>query len=102
MEYVIEKRLKFQCLRFDNLWLAILIRNILRLSLLCLLFLLPRADPSGLIHRRESLDSKVAIDHSLESKNVELVSLVSSVEVEEDDHAYHVEAQVVAIQVEEP
>ncbi|MED6142832.1 hypothetical protein PIB30_001032 [Stylosanthes scabra] len=72
--------LKITRTRFDNLWLAILIRNVLRLCPLCLLFLVPRADPNALILPSESLDSKVAIDHTLESKNLELISLVSSVE----------------------
>ncbi|KAK7311056.1 hypothetical protein RJT34_08940 [Clitoria ternatea] len=67
--------------RFDNLWLAILIRNILRITPIALLFLVPRADPNSSILPSETMDSpsRVAIDTS-DTKNVELVSLVHSVD----------------------
>ncbi|XP_027332530.1 probable folate-biopterin transporter 2 [Abrus precatorius] len=65
--------------QFDSLWLAILIRNILRIAPLCLLFLVPRADPNSSILPSESLNSKVAIE-TLDTKNVELVSLVHDVD----------------------
>ncbi|XP_061346898.1 probable folate-biopterin transporter 2 [Gastrolobium bilobum] len=69
--------LKITRTRFDNLWLAILIRNIIRITPLCLLFLVPRADPNSSILPSERMNSKVAIDTS-ETKNVELMSLVST------------------------
>ncbi|KAK7260981.1 hypothetical protein RIF29_27284 [Crotalaria pallida] len=58
--------LKVTRTRFDNLWLAILIRNGLRITPLCLLFLVPRVDPNSfsIIQR--------------ETKNLELLSLVNS------------------------
>ncbi|QCD99280.1 Folate-biopterin transporter [Vigna unguiculata] len=66
--------------RFDNIWLAILIRNILRITPLWLLFLVPRADPtSSILPTTETMDSKVAIETS-DTTNVELVSLVHSVD----------------------
>ncbi|XP_014502605.1 probable folate-biopterin transporter 2 [Vigna radiata var. radiata] len=66
--------------RFDNIWLAILIRNILRITPLWLLFLVPRADPnSSILPTTETMDSEVVIETS-DSKNVELVSLVHSVD----------------------
>lgn len=58
--------------RFDNLWLAILIRNALRVAPLCLLFLVPRNDPKS-----EILSTKVGTK-IFESENIELVSLVNS------------------------
>lgn len=58
--------------RFDNLWLAILIRNALRVAPLCLLFLVPRNDPKS-----EILSTKKGTKIS-ESENIELVSLVNS------------------------
>ncbi|KAK8597415.1 hypothetical protein V6N13_094827 [Hibiscus sabdariffa] len=61
---------------FENLWLAILIRNILRLSPLGILFLVPRGDPSSSILPAKMLSSKD--EEAEESKNVELVSLVNS------------------------
>lgn len=63
--------------QFDNLWLVILIRNILRVSPLCLLFLIPRADPNSSILPTEILSTEEEID---ETKNVELVSLVDNVD----------------------
>lgn len=63
--------------KFDNIWLAILIRNILRLTPLWLLFLVPRADPNSSV--LPSTDSKMAIETS-DTKNVELESLVHSVD----------------------
>ncbi|KAG4392296.1 hypothetical protein GLYMA_04G112100v4 [Glycine max] len=65
--------------KFDNIWLAILIRNILRIAPLWLLFLVPRADRSSSILPCKSMNSEVAIDPS-DTKNVELVSLVHSVD----------------------
>ncbi|KAL4570369.1 hypothetical protein LXL04_026021 [Taraxacum kok-saghyz] len=38
--------------RFDNLWLAILIRNVLRIAPLCFLFLVPKSDGESLAFSR--------------------------------------------------
>ncbi|XP_021275745.1 probable folate-biopterin transporter 2 isoform X2 [Herrania umbratica] len=64
---------------FDNLWLAILIRNILRLSPLGILFLVPRGDPNSSILPTEMLSSKDETEAE-EPKNIELVSLINSVD----------------------
>lgn len=67
--------------RFDNLWLAILIRNLLRVSPLCLLFLVPSVDPSssvlpeGMLSTSEEFEVK-----NPEPEDIELVSLVSRVD----------------------
>ncbi|KAL1290982.1 hypothetical protein HN51_059534 [Arachis hypogaea] len=67
--------------KFDNLWLAILLRNILRITPLCLLFLVPKADPnSSILATSESLDSEVVIETSEMENNIELVSLVNNVD----------------------
>ncbi|XP_061952040.1 probable folate-biopterin transporter 2 isoform X1 [Populus nigra] len=68
--------LKVTRTRFDNLWLAILTRNILRVTPLCLLFLIPRGDPNASILPTEILSAK----EEPENENIELVSLVSSVD----------------------
>ncbi|XP_022750345.1 probable folate-biopterin transporter 2 [Durio zibethinus] len=65
--------------KFQNLWLAILIRNILRLSPLCILFLVPRGDPNSSILPTEMLGTKDETEAE-EDKNIELVSLVNSVD----------------------
>ncbi|KAG8381939.1 hypothetical protein BUALT_Bualt05G0024800 [Buddleja alternifolia] len=62
---------------FDNFWIAVLIRNIMRLSPLFLLFLVPRADSNFSILPDEDLKSK-DISETRESDDVELVSLVKS------------------------
>lgn len=73
--------LKITRTKFDNLWLAILIRNILRLTPLCMLFLVPRVDPNSFILLpKENVDSKVVAIDTSETKDVELVSLVHSVD----------------------
>ena len=64
---------------FDNLWLAIFIRNVLRVSPLCLLFLVPRADPNSSILPDEILGTEAESDTE-ESKHIELVSLVNNVD----------------------
>lgn len=69
--------LKVTRTQFDNLWIAILIRNILRISPLCLLFLVPRTDPNSSLLPGEVLDSKEVAETSA-SENIELVSLVNS------------------------
>ncbi|GLU01232.1 hypothetical protein SLE2022_185450 [Rubroshorea leprosula] len=64
---------------FDNLWLAILIRNILRVSPLCLLFLIPRGDPNSTILPSETMSSTGEKEY-LENDSIELVSLVNNVD----------------------
>ncbi|OMO90692.1 Biopterin transport-related protein BT1 [Corchorus olitorius] len=65
---------------FDNLWLAILIRNILRLSPLGILFLVPRGDPNSSILPTDMLSSKDENEADEEPNNIELMSLVNSVD----------------------
>lgn len=65
--------------RFDNLWLAILTRNILRITPLCLLFLIPRGDPNASVLPADILGGKEEAE-TPENENIELVSLVSSVD----------------------
>ncbi|KAJ6956806.1 Folate-biopterin transporter [Populus alba x Populus x berolinensis] len=71
--------LKVTRTRFDNLWLAILTRNILRVTPLCLLFLIPRGDPNASLLPTEILGPKEEAG-TPENENIELVSLVSSVD----------------------
>lgn len=73
--------LKISRTQFDNLWFAILIRNILRITPLCLLFLVPRADPNSSIITSECLEltPQVCIESS-ETQNIELVPLVNNVD----------------------
>lgn len=61
---------------FDNMWLAILIRNMLRIAPLFLLFLVPRADPNSSILPDDVVNMKEASEAREESENVELVALV--------------------------
>lgn len=61
--------------QFKNLWLAILIRNILRISPLCLLFLVPRGDPKSSILPSKEVASEEDTE-ALEPEKIELVSLV--------------------------
>ncbi|OVA07494.1 Biopterin transport-related protein BT1 [Macleaya cordata] len=63
--------------KFDNLWLAILIRNIMRICPLALLFLVPRSDPSSSILPTELLKTKEG-EETHKAENIELVSLVHS------------------------
>lgn len=69
--------LKVTRLNFDNLWLAILIRNIMRLSPLILLFLVPKSDPSSPVLPIELLKTKESVKMQ-DEENIELVSLVRS------------------------
>lgn len=64
---------------FDNLWLAILIRNILRLTPLCFLFLIPGDDPNASVLPTEVLGTKEGTETPV-NENIELVSLVSSID----------------------
>ncbi|KAG9147951.1 hypothetical protein Leryth_003539 [Lithospermum erythrorhizon] len=76
--------LKVTRTQFDNLWLAILIRNIIRITPLCLLFLVPRGDSSSSLILPD--DDEAALGSKEEghtrtiptSENVELVALVSN------------------------
>ncbi|KAF9614331.1 hypothetical protein IFM89_018084 [Coptis chinensis] len=63
--------------QFDNLWLAILIRNIMRVFPLFLLFLVPRSDPTSSILPTEMFNTKVSAETTGVEK-IELVSLVHS------------------------
>ncbi|XP_057959352.1 probable folate-biopterin transporter 2 [Malania oleifera] len=65
--------------QFDNLWLAILIRNILRVIPLGLLFLVPRSDPKSSLFPNE-ISSTNEETEPMESANIELVSLVNNVD----------------------
>lgn len=65
---------------FDNLWLVILIRNLLRISPLCLLYLIPRGDPNSSILPTEILDTKERTE-TQGTENIELVSLINDVDV---------------------
>lgn len=58
----------------EDLWLAILIRNILRVSPLCLLFLVPEGDPNSF-----TLSTNDEAETS-EPDNIELASLINCVD----------------------
>ncbi|GAB4836800.1 hypothetical protein Ancab_001713 [Ancistrocladus abbreviatus] len=64
--------------KFHNLWIAILIRNILRILTVGLLFLVPRADSNTSILPME-VSSKEGIE-PLEAENIELISLINNVD----------------------
>ncbi|XP_016557436.1 probable folate-biopterin transporter 2 isoform X2 [Capsicum annuum] len=67
--------------KFHNLWLAILIRSILRITPLSLLFLVPRSDPNSSILPDEMSDSKETIDTpATQNENIELVALVHNMD----------------------
>lgn len=72
--------LKVTRTNFDNLWLVILIRNLLRISPLCLLYLIPRGDPNSSIIPTEILDTKERTE-TQGTENIELVSLINDVDV---------------------
>ncbi|KAJ6961607.1 hypothetical protein NC652_000518 [Populus alba x Populus x berolinensis] len=71
------KFLKVTRTQFDNLWVAILIRSLMRIIPVFLLFLIPRSDPNLSILPEEMLKMKKG-DYTLESENTEMVSLVGS------------------------
>ncbi|XP_051137475.1 probable folate-biopterin transporter 2 [Andrographis paniculata] len=64
---------------FDKMWLAVFVRNVLRISPLFLLFLVPRADPNSSILpvSEEVLDAGEA---TAAPENIELVALVDSMD----------------------
>ncbi|KAL0312155.1 UNVERIFIED_CONTAM: putative folate-biopterin transporter 2 [Sesamum radiatum] len=64
---------------FGNFWLAIMIRNVLRISPLFLLFLVPRTDPNASILPDDVLSSK-EVAETRAPDNVELVALVESMD----------------------
>ncbi|OAY27516.1 probable folate-biopterin transporter 2 isoform X1 [Manihot esculenta] len=66
--------------KFDNLWLAIILRSILRVSPLCLIFLVPRGDPNASVLPSEILGTEERTESAEDEKNIELVSLVNSVD----------------------
>lgn len=62
---------------FDNLWLAVLIRNLLRLTPILLLFLVPRTDPTLPVLPSET--SKTKRDpETLPNENIEMATLLDS------------------------
>ncbi|XP_017979092.1 PREDICTED: probable folate-biopterin transporter 3 [Theobroma cacao] len=65
--------------QFDNLWIAILIRSLLRLIPIGFLFLIPRSDPKLSILPSEMLRTKKSND-ILEQENIEMASLVNSID----------------------
>nr|GMC67015.1 probable folate-biopterin transporter 2 isoform X2 [Ipomoea batatas] len=69
--------------QFGKLWLAVLIRNILRVTPLCMLFLVPRSDPNSSLLPSEVLSSGDGAHEApalSQDQNVELVSLVESMD----------------------
>jgi hypothetical protein len=70
--------LKVTRTNFDSLWLVILIRNLLRISPLCLLYLIPRGDPNSSIIPTEILDTKERTE-TQGTENIELVALINDV-----------------------
>ncbi|XP_015077470.1 probable folate-biopterin transporter 3 [Solanum pennellii] len=65
--------------QFDNLWIVIVIRSILRVLPVFILFLIPSSDPNASILPSEMLKSKKG-DDMLENQNMEMAPLVSSVD----------------------
>ncbi|XP_021297075.1 probable folate-biopterin transporter 3 [Herrania umbratica] len=65
--------------QFDNLWIAILIRSLLRLIPIGFLFLVPRSDPKLSILSSEMLRTKKSND-ILDQENIEMASLVNSID----------------------
>ncbi|KAH1066604.1 hypothetical protein J1N35_031591 [Gossypium stocksii] len=64
--------------QFDNLWIAIVIRSLLRLIPIGFLFLIPRSDPNLSILPSEMLRTKRGND-VLEPGNIEMATLVNSI-----------------------
>lgn len=71
--------LKVTRTRFDKLWLAIIIRNILRVAPLCVIFLVPRGDPDSSFLPAEVTSTEEA-SSAQGPENIELVALVDSVD----------------------
>ena len=64
---------------FDSLWMVILIRNILRVSPICLLYLIPRGDPSSSFLPTEIMGTKEGTE-TQGAENIELISLINDVD----------------------
>lgn len=64
--------------QFNNLWLAIIIRNIMRVLPLFLLFLVPRSDPTTSILPNEMLKPK-EVEEATEVDKIELITLVDNI-----------------------
>lgn len=62
--------------KFDKLWLVILIRNLLRVSPLCLLFLIPGGDPNAALLSTDILDTEEG--ESPETESIELAFLADN------------------------
>ncbi|KAF7150146.1 hypothetical protein RHSIM_Rhsim02G0216300 [Rhododendron simsii] len=62
--------------KFDKLWLVILIRNLLRISPLCLLFLIPGGDPNAALLPTDILDTEEG--ESPETESIELAFLADN------------------------
>ncbi|KAL9260852.1 putative folate-biopterin transporter 2 [Drosera capensis] len=62
---------------FGNLWIGILVRNIRRIGVVGLLFLIPRADPASSILSTEVVNADETVLASKE-ENIELVSLINN------------------------
>ncbi|KAG7029472.1 putative folate-biopterin transporter 2 [Cucurbita argyrosperma subsp. argyrosperma] len=80
--------LKVTRTKFSNLWLAILIRNFLRLTPLCMLFLVPRGDPNSSILLTELPSSDVENETCEEADNIELVSLVNGINIDNQKEGF--------------
>ncbi|KAH9624979.1 hypothetical protein KSS87_005261 [Heliosperma pusillum] len=75
--------LKITRTSFDNLWIAILIRNIARLCPLLFIFLIPRTNSSSFV--LPSLDTNTEETEKVDTRegdNIELVSLMTSVDTQ--------------------
>ncbi|KAL9233934.1 hypothetical protein vseg_008866 [Gypsophila vaccaria] len=71
--------LKITRTSFDNLWIAILIRNIARLSPLLVIFLMPRTNTNSSILPSVSTTEETELVETVQDKNIELVSLMTDV-----------------------
>lgn len=69
--------LKITRTEFSNLWLAILIRNIMRVVPLALLFLVPKSEQNSVILPMEMLEKTEAAEIQ-EVRNLEMVALVEN------------------------
>lgn len=74
--------------KFNNLWIAILVRNFLRFAPLCMLFLVPRGDPNSSILLTELPSTEVDNETSEANNNIELVSLVNGIDIDNQKEAF--------------
>lgn len=63
--------------QFNNLWLAIIIRNVMRVLPLFLLFLVPKSDPNSAILPSEMLKPK-EVAEDMDVEKIELIALVDN------------------------